>query len=152
MINNFNQNYTKRMKKIVLALALVFSTATISTTEAAIPVKKNTIELTSTVSAKTNAEMVNMENIQDVEEMANQLEKDAETSMYGGSKSWTTALILAIFLGMFSVHRFYLGYTWQGIVQILSVLAFGIGGIWVLIDLIRIIIRDLQPKNGSYRD
>jgi len=58
-------------------------------------------------------------------------------------------LLLCIFLGALGIHRFYLGYTWQGIVQLLT----GGGlGIWALIDLIRIITRDLQPKNGRYTD
>lgn len=47
------------------------------------------------------------------------------------------------------IHRFYLGYTWQGVVQLLT---FGGFGIWFVIDFVRIIIRDLQPKDGSYED
>jgi hypothetical protein len=65
----------------------------------------------------------------------------------GGSKSQVVALILCIFLGGLGIHRFYLGYTWQGIVQLLTA---GGCGIWALIDLIRIITGDLQPKDGSY--
>ena len=62
-------------------------------------------------------------------------------------KSQVTALLLAILVGGIGIHRFYLGYTWQGIVQLLT---FGGCGVWALIDLIRIITGDLQPKNGSY--
>tara|TARA_B110001450_G_scaffold219937_1_gene215151 strand:+ start:624 stop:989 length:366 start_codon:yes stop_codon:yes gene_type:complete len=62
-------------------------------------------------------------------------------------KSQIVALLLCIFVGIIGIHRFYLGYTWQGVVQILT---FGGFGIWTLIDLIRIIIGDLGPKNGSY--
>ena len=62
-------------------------------------------------------------------------------------KSQIAALLLCIFVGIIGIHRFYLGYTWQGIVQILT---FGGLGIWTLIDLIRIITGDLGPKNGSY--
>jgi hypothetical protein len=62
-------------------------------------------------------------------------------------KSQIVALILCFFLGGLGIHRFYLGYTWQGVVQLLT----GGGcGIWVLIDFIRIITGDLQPKNGRY--
>lgn len=64
-------------------------------------------------------------------------------------KSWIAALLLCIFLGTLGIHRFYLGYTWQGIVQLLTL---GGLGIWTLIDLIRIITRDLQPKSGHYTD
>ena len=65
----------------------------------------------------------------------------------GGNKSQLTALLLCIFLGGLGIHRFYLGYTWQGVVQLLT----GGGcGIWALIDLVRIIIGDLKPKGGEY--
>ena len=64
-----------------------------------------------------------------------------------GGDNQLVALLLCIFVGGLGIHRFYLGYTWQGIVQLLT----GGGcGIWTLIDLIRIITGDLQPKNGSY--
>ena len=67
----------------------------------------------------------------------------------GGGKQWIVALLLVIFLGGLGIHRFYLGYTWQGVVQLLT----GGGcGVWALIDLIRIIIRDLKPKDGDYVD
>ncbi len=62
-------------------------------------------------------------------------------------KSQITAAILCWLVGIIGIHRFYLGYTWQGIVQILTL---GGLGIWTLIDLIRIIIGSLEPKNGSY--
>ena len=65
----------------------------------------------------------------------------------GGDKSHTAAILLALFVGGLGIHRFYLGYTWQGVVQLLTLGGFGI---WSLIDLIRIITGDLQPKNGSY--
>ncbi len=64
-----------------------------------------------------------------------------------GGKSQLVALILVLLVGGLGIHRFYLGYTWQGIVQLLT----GGGcGIWALIDLIRIITGNLQPKAGSY--
>ncbi len=62
-------------------------------------------------------------------------------------KSQLVALILAIFLGGLGIHRFYLGYTGIGIIQLLTA---GGCGIWALIDIIRIAIGDLGPKNGSY--
>ncbi len=64
-----------------------------------------------------------------------------------GGKSQIIALILVVLVGTIGIHRFYLGYTWQGVVQLLT----GGGcGVWTLIDLIRIITGDLQPKNGPY--
>ncbi len=64
-----------------------------------------------------------------------------------GGKNQLVALLLAIFVGGLGIHRFYLGYTWQGVVQLLTL---GGCGIWSLIDLIRIITGDLGPKNGPY--
>ena len=57
------------------------------------------------------------------------------------------ALLLCIFVGLLGIHRFYLGYIWQGVVQLLTL---GGLGIWTIIDLVRIITGDLQPKGGSY--
>lgn len=72
----------------------------------------------------------------------NKVEKQMAKKRRGGGID-TTALILCIFLGGLGVHRFYMGYTWQGIVQLLT----GGGcGVWALIDLIRIITGDLQSK------
>ncbi len=65
----------------------------------------------------------------------------------GGDKNQTVAWLLALFLGGLGIHRFYLGYTWQGVVQLLTA---GGCGIWALIDFIRILTGSLQPKNGSY--
>jgi len=65
----------------------------------------------------------------------------------GGEKSQVIALILVALIGTLGIHRFYLGYTWQGVVQLLTL---GGCGIWALIDLIRIITGDLKPKGGEY--
>jgi TM2 domain-containing membrane protein YozV len=65
----------------------------------------------------------------------------------GEGKSQVIALILCLLVGGLGIHRFYLGYTWQGIVQLLTL---GLCGIWTLIDLIRIITGDLKPKDGEY--
>ena len=65
----------------------------------------------------------------------------------GSGKSQLIAAILCFAIGGLGIHRFYLGYTWQGIVQILTA---GGCGVWTLIDLIRILMGTLQPKDGSY--
>ncbi len=55
-------------------------------------------------------------------------------------KSKLTAGLLGIFLGGLGVHRFYLGYTTIGVVQIIvTICTFGIGSIWGLIEGILII-------------
>jgi len=57
------------------------------------------------------------------------------------------AFLLAGFLGIFGAHRFYLGYTEIGILEM-----FTLGGFFILyfIDLLRIKIGKLKPKNGDY--
>jgi len=62
-------------------------------------------------------------------------------------KSQLAALLLCWFVGIIGVHRFYLGYTWQGVVQLLTL---GGLGIWTLIDLVRIITGSLKPKDNEY--
>jgi len=71
----------------------------------------------------------------------------AHKGQASGDKNWLVALLLCWFLGVIGIHRFYLGYTVIGIIQLLTLGGFGI---WTLIDFIRIIIKDLQPKDGSY--
>lgn len=68
-------------------------------------------------------------------------------SKNAGGKSQLIALIICIFLGGIGIHRFYLGYTLEGVIQLLTL---GGCGIWALIDLVRIITGDLQPKDGPY--
>gem|GEM_PF-2378854 len=62
------------------------------------------------------------------------------------SKSKLTAGLLAIFLGSLGVHRFYLGYTVLGIVQLLLC---GGCGIWQLIDVIMIFTGKLPDAQGK---
>lgn len=60
-------------------------------------------------------------------------------------KSWSTALLLSIFLGVLGIDRFYLGYTGKGILKLLT----GGGlGIWWLIDVIKIATNSLRDANG----
>lgn len=63
-----------------------------------------------------------------------------------GQKSWVVALVLCILLGMFGVHRFYVGKVGTGILQLLT---FGGFGIWTLIDFILILIGNFRDKQGQ---
>lgn len=57
-------------------------------------------------------------------------------------KEWLVTLLLAFFLGVLGVHRFYTGHTGIGVAQLLTL---GGCGIWSFIDFILIIV-------GSYKD
>jgi TM2 domain-containing membrane protein YozV len=60
-------------------------------------------------------------------------------------KSKLSAALLCWFLGVLGIHRFYLGYTTIGIIQLLTA---GGCGIWVIIDFILILTGDLKDSNG----
>lgn len=75
--------------------------------------------------------------------------KKAKASKSAGGSSQIIALILVIFLGLLGIHRFYLGYTGIGVLMLLTA---GVFGILALIDLIRIVMGTLKPKNGEYTE
>ncbi len=63
-----------------------------------------------------------------------------QTTTVVTGKSKLTAGLLGIFLGGWGVHRFYLGYTGIGVIQILVTLfTCGLGSIWGLIEGILIL-------------
>lgn len=99
----------------------------------------------------------------------------------------STAIILnalGFFTGLLGLHRLYLGYTMEGVLQLSGGIAFELGvlaiffidvfsifetvtipfyiyflfayagvmAIWQIIDLIRLAIGDLKPKNGNYQN
>ena len=61
-------------------------------------------------------------------------------------KSKLTAILLCFFLGLLGIHRFYLGYTLIGVIQLLT---FGEFLIWVIVDLIRLIIGSLKDSEDN---
>lgn len=52
-------------------------------------------------------------------------------------KSKVVAILLALFLGAFGIHSFYLGYTKKGIIQLLLCWT-GISCFWAIVDLVRL--------------
>jgi TM2 domain-containing membrane protein YozV len=75
-------------------------------------------------------------------------------------RSWGAAMLICVVLGMFGMHRFYLGYKKLGLIQLVfGALYFftplwwtGLIAIWVIIDLVRIFTKDLEPKDGYYTE
>ncbi len=65
------------------------------------------------------------------------------------SKSKTTAILLALFLGGLGAHRFYVGKIGTGILQLVTL---GGLGIWALIDLVMIITGKFTDKEGNLLD
>ena len=69
-------------------------------------------------------------------------------------KSWVVTLLLVLFFGSLGAHNFYLGYRNRGIAQlaltvigwfsavlIIGFVLLAVVGVWVLVDLIRILLR-----------
>ena len=62
------------------------------------------------------------------------------------TRTFMTALLLSIFLGGLGVDRFYLGYTGLGILKLLTL---GGCGVWSLIDLVLIAMRNVPDAEGN---
>lgn len=65
-------------------------------------------------------------------------------------KSKLVAVLLAFFLGSIGIHDFYLGFTKYGIIKIVLTVCTGVGGgIWALIDFIRLLTGSINADaNG----
>lgn len=61
-------------------------------------------------------------------------------------KSRLVTLILAWFLGIFGVHRFYVGKVGTGILMLITIGGFGI---WWLVDIIFVLIGSFKDSKGQ---
>ena len=83
--------------------------------------------------------------------MENTKREDWNNPRYGQENKKVLAGILAILLGYLGSHKFYLGYTKEGIIQLLLGLAFGIGGIIGVIEGIIYLTRDDEEFYQTYQ-
>ena len=108
----------------------------------------------SDLSINSNCYLPNIKQIKKAKRMRKRLKDSSDE--FPITNNQLIAALLALILGLFGIHRFYLGYIWQGILQlvILGGLAltslFWLAWIWVVIDLVRIILGNLKPKKGDY--
>lgn len=65
----------------------------------------------------------------------------------GSTKDWLVTLLLCFFVGCFGIHRFYVGKTGTGIIQLLTL---GGCGIWTLIDFIVICMGNFTDAEGKF--
>lgn len=85
-----------------------------------------------------------------VKKMAMSSLSEASSKGSGSSdKSQGIAFLLSLlpaFIGLYGIHRFYIGKIGSGVVQVLT---FGGCGIWWLVDLIRLSMNTLPDSNGN---
>ena len=77
------------------------------------------------------------------EELLNRNESSGLTT----DNTWLVTLLLCLFVGFLGIHRFYVGKSGTGFLQIIT---FGGFGIWVLIDLIMIVMGKFTDKEGNF--
>ena len=108
----------------------------------------------SDLSINSNCYLPNIKQIKKAKRMRERLKDSSDE--FPITNNQLIAALLALILGLFGIHRFYLGYIWQGILQLVILggltltSLFWLAWIWVVIDLVRIILGNLKPKKGDY--
>lgn len=77
---------------------------------------------------------------------SNNNQKVAPVDPNTSPKDWLTTLLLCFFAGGLGIHRFYVGKTGTGIIQLLTC---GGCGIWTIIDFIVICIGNFTDAEGK---
>jgi len=94
-----------------------------------------------------NSANIHVKNTQNVKHFLHKLTVHAPKKESNKQWKWALALSFLGLIGLAGLHRLYLGYTKEGIAQLLT---FGGLGIWQIIDISRVFNRDLKPKAGDY--
>ncbi|OMQ12500.1 TM2 domain-containing protein [[Flexibacter] sp. ATCC 35103] len=70
---------------------------------------------------------------------------------YGVENKRVLAGILAIVLGALGIHKFYLGYTKEGIIQLILGFMFGIGGLIGIVEGILYLLKTDEEFYQTYQ-
>lgn len=112
--------------KLKTLFLLILLSSSVQFSFASFPVKKIVVET---------------ENIKNKSEDS---KNDIYTPYLSSEKSKGIALILALTLGLLAAHRWYLGCPW--FINVFFIMSLGGCGIWLLIDIIRILSGTLTPR------
>ena len=71
---------------------------------------------------------------------------------YVSDKNRLLALLLALLVGCFGIHRFYVGKTGTGVLMILldlTIVGFAVTGVWAMVDALFIAFGEFTDGNGD---
>ena len=80
------------------------------------------------------------------EEFDSQKEKLLDSSTKTNSIDWLALFLLTFFVGIFGVHRFYVGKIGTGVLMLITL---GGLGVWFLVDLILVVTGQFTNKDGQ---